>query len=213
MTIGILGTGDMSRALGVKWIKAGHEVCIAGRTASKAQALADEIGATTGSLAEAVAACDTLLLAVRSDGALETIEAAGGGDGAFAGKTIIDCCNPVSIETFEVMGNEHNSLAERIAAAAPGGHVTKAFNLCQAKVWEMEPPEFDGRTLVVPFCGDDAGARSTAAELIRAVGCEPLDLGELRYARHLEPMAAIVISLLFRGHPPHSVFNWISVKS
>jgi hypothetical protein len=34
-------------------------------------------------------------------------------------------------------------------------------------------------------------------------------LGPLLFARHLEAMAAIVISRLFGGEDPHAVFNWI----
>ena len=39
MKIGILGTGRMAKALAGKWIAAGHDICIAGRTPNKAEAM------------------------------------------------------------------------------------------------------------------------------------------------------------------------------
>lgn len=45
-------------------------------------------------------------------------------------------------------------------------------------------------------------AKRQVATLIEDIGCEPVDLGELKYARLLEPAAAIVIKFLFAGRDP-----------
>jgi predicted dinucleotide-binding enzyme len=212
MKIGILGAGRMTTALAGKWIQAGHEVLISGRTLEKAKELAAQLGeqATSGTFDEAVAFSDTLLIAVRHEGVITTLEQAGAGEGAFNGKTIIDCSNPVEIENFTLVGNEQNSMAERIQETAKGSTVVKAFNLCEAQVWEMNPPVFDGRQLVVPYCCDSEDSSSICSQLISGIGCQPMKLGPLIYARHLEAMAAIVISRLFGGADAHSVFNWIT---
>jgi 8-hydroxy-5-deazaflavin:NADPH oxidoreductase len=73
----------------------------------------------------------------------------------------------------------------------------------------MDPPVFDGRRLVVLYCGDDADAKRQVATLIEDVGAEAVDLGELKYARLLEPAAAIVIKFLLAGRDPHTVLNLI----
>ncbi len=215
MKIGILGAGNMTRALAGKWLRAGHEVLVSGRNLGRAQELAAELGkgATSGSFREAVRFGDTLLIAIMTPGVMEALEAAGADEGAFQGKVLIDCCNPVDIESFRTYGNETNSLAERIQQKAAGAIVVKAFNLCQVAVWEMDPPEFDGRTLVVPTCSDDERAAASAMQLVRDVGCEPMHLGPLYFSRSLEEMSAIVISRLFGGAPPTSVFNWIGPAS
>ena len=105
------------------------------------------------------------------------------------------------------------SLAEAIAAYAPAARVVKAFNMCNAVVWQMEPPLFDGRRLVVLYCGDDAAAKQKVAALIENTGGEPADLGELKYARLLEPAAAIVIKFILAGRDPHTVLNLIPARS
>jgi len=212
MKIGILGAGRMTAALASQWIQAGHEVLIGGRTPEKTTELVTQLGenAYGGTFADAVAFSDVLLIAVRHEGVMETLEKAGAATGAFNGKVLIDCSNPVSIETFNVVGNAENSLAERIQTVATGVTVVKAFNLCEAQVWEMTPPVFDNRTLVVPYCGDSEAARQIASTLIADVGCQPMYLGKLYFARHLEAMAAMVISLLFSGYDAHSVFNFVT---
>lgn len=211
MKIGIIGAGYMADALATQWVRAGHEVLISGRTQQKAAALAKKIGsgASHGALREAAAFGDVVLVAVRHEGVLQTLEACGAGAGAFAGKTIIDCSNPVEIQNFTLVTGGSISLAEQIETVARGARVVKAFNLCQAKVWEMTPPIFDGRRLVVPYCGDDAAAKEIASSLIVNLGCKPVDIGPLHRARHLEAMAAIIIGLLFGGYDLYTVFNLI----
>lgn len=137
----------------------------------------------------------------------ETIAAAGN---ALRGKTIIDCTNPIEVEHLTLTTPPGESLAEHIERAT-GGHVVKAFNLCQASVWRLDPPVFDGRPLPVPFRGDDETALGRTEELITALGCVPVRVGDLRHARHVEAMAAITISLLFSGRDPHTVFNLVDL--
>ena len=61
----------------------------------------------------------------------------------------------------------------------------------------MTPPAFDGRPLAVPFAGDDG--KETARRLITDLGCDSLEAGDLRQARHMEATAIVIIRLLFGG--------------
>jgi 8-hydroxy-5-deazaflavin:NADPH oxidoreductase len=40
MKIGIIGSGNMGRSLGLLWAEQGHEVCFGARTAEKGQSVA-----------------------------------------------------------------------------------------------------------------------------------------------------------------------------
>jgi hypothetical protein len=85
--------------------------------------------------------------------------------------------------------------------------------MCQAKVWQMNPPVFDNRPLVVMCCGDNDEAKQQIAVLIEDVGCKAKDMGNLKYARMLETAAAVVIKMLFvRTRYPYS-FDFNTPKS
>ncbi|GAB3960276.1 NAD(P)-binding domain-containing protein [Actinoallomurus acanthiterrae] len=206
MRIGVLGAGMMTEALVPGWVRAGHEVLIGGRTPGRTEDLARRVGAKAGTLREAAEFGDAVLLAVRLAGLEETLRAAGGPEGALAGKTVIDCGNAVDVSDFsQVTFAGGTSMAEEAARLAPGAHVVKAFNQAHADVWRMRPAAFDGRPFAVPFAGHEAG-KTVARELITDLGAEPLDAGDLTQTRHLEAMAIVVIRLLFSGYDPLSVF-------
>ncbi|MEV5317824.1 NAD(P)-binding domain-containing protein [Streptomyces sp. NPDC052687] len=178
MRIGILGTGHMADALGTRWRRAGHDVRTGGRRDG-------------GLRAAALHGTDAVLLAVPYEAAVDV--AAGLAD-VLRGRTLIDCTNPVG-PGFTRRTGGGPSAAERVAAAAPGAHVVKAFNLCHVDVWRLTPPVFDGRPLAVPLCGDDEAALAAVRRLVRDLGCVPLSAGGLERAGLVEATAALLIGL------------------
>jgi predicted dinucleotide-binding enzyme len=207
MKIGFIGYGSMAEALASKWVKK-HSIFIGGRNLEKAETLAKSLGENVefGSEAKAADFGEVVVLATPHEAVFEAINAAGGSD-ALAGKVLLDINNPVETSDFLAKSYDGMSLSEKIAEAVPNAHVVKAFNMCQAKVWEMKPPVFDGHPLVVMYCGDNNQAKEKIAVLIEDVGCEAKDIGDLKYARMLEPAAAIVIKLIFSEHNPYTVLN------
>jgi len=192
MRIGILGTGGMADALGTQWARAGHEVFVGGRDVERAAGLARRLGGRGGDLrAAAESGVDAVLIALPYAAVAEVVA---GLKGALRDRVLIDCVNPVGPGfVLETAGG--SSAAERLAAAAPDAQVVKAFNLCHEDVWRLTPPVFDGRPLAVPLCGDDEDALDVVRRLVRDLGCEPLDAGELARAGLLEATAALLIGL------------------
>ncbi|MEH2390689.1 MAG: NAD(P)-binding domain-containing protein [Nostoc sp.] len=211
MKISFIGYGSMAESLSSRWVGK-HELFVAGRDSSKAQSLAHQLaqGTKAGSPVEAAEFGEVIVLATPHQAVFEAMEA-GGGSEAFANKILLDINNPVDPSNGNYLTQTYDgvSLSEAIAAYSPKAKVVKAFNMCQAKVWQMEQPNFDGRRLVTLYCGDDTDAKRQVASLIEDVGSEPVDLGELKYARLLESAAAIVIKLLFSGRDPYTVLNLI----
>jgi predicted dinucleotide-binding enzyme len=76
------------------------------------------------------------------------------------------------------------SAAERIAAAAPGARVVKAFNTTFAG--NLVAGAAGGAPLDVFIAGDDARAKQAVADLAASGGLRPIDAGPLRRARELE---------------------------
>lgn len=78
MKIGVLGSGDVAKALASGFVKHGHQVVLGTRDAAK---LADWVvqhrGAQTGGLADAAKFAELVVLAVKGTVALDALTAAG----------------------------------------------------------------------------------------------------------------------------------------
>ncbi|MBQ0885670.1 NAD(P)-binding domain-containing protein [Streptomyces sp. RM72] len=193
MRIGVLGTGNMADALATHWVRAGHEVIIGGRDAHKAERLAMRLGgsAKPASLRTAAESGQVVLAALPFGAGVDVAREL---RAALEGKVLLDCSNPVG-PGFRLLTDGGPSAAQQLAAAAPGAHVVKAFNLCHEDVWRMRRPVFDGRPLAVPVCGDDETALAHVRELVQDVGCEPVVGGGLERAGLVEATAALFIAL------------------
>jgi predicted dinucleotide-binding enzyme len=82
-----------------------------------------------------------------------------------------------------------------IAALAPGARYVKAFNTVFATFMHKTPPE-ERATLV--YCGDDADAKATVADLIGDLGFEPVDAGAAAVTPLVEAFAKLVIHIAYR---------------
>ncbi|MBD2891822.1 hypothetical protein amrb99_07290 [Actinomadura sp. RB99] len=199
MRIGVLGAGNMADALAAQWARKGHEVRIGAREPEKAVALAGRIGggAVGGTLREAAAFGEAVLLAVTHEGVEDALRQAG----PLAGRVLLDCTNPME-PPFERMKTEGGPSAARRIADLTGARVVKAFNTCPDTVWRMAPPEFGGRPLGVPLCGDDPDALAVARRLVSDIGCVPMNGGGLARAGLLEATTAFLVGLWMAGEDP-----------
>jgi len=193
MRIGIFGTGQMADALGTQWARAGHELLVSGRDPAKADALAKQLGAQSGTWQEAADFGEAILLAVPAERVPDVL----GQVDALRGKVLVDCTNQAGPTGTEPPPG--TPVAARIAALKPEAHVVKAFNLAHMDIWRMTPPVFGGRALSVPLCGDGPAALEAVRALVRDLGCTPVDGGGLERAALLEATAAFVIGLWFGG--------------
>lgn len=201
MRVGIMGTGMLGSALGRRWVAAGHEVVIGGRSRARADELAGRLGhgASSGSLRDAIGDVDAVLLAVAWAGALDALSAVGAADGGLAGVLVVDPTNPVGHGIGKHLLSV-GSAAQTIATAAPGATVVKAFNLHPAQTW-TEP----ATSVTVPIATDDDSAAATVHELVESLGATGHRFGRLERARQLEELAGAVISLVAAGVDPHTV--------
>jgi hypothetical protein len=64
-------------------------------------------------------------------------------------------------------------------------------------------PVFEHRGKGTPpdliYCGDNKGAKKTAAGMIRDVGSNPVDVGLLPTARYMEPFSLVAAQLAYNG--------------
>ena len=212
MKLTFLGYGSMASVLASRF-KAEHAVTLAGHNPEKARAKADELGVSAADdTAAAVADAEVVFIATPHDAVFEAIKAAGGPE-AFAGKTVVDINNPVpgyAEKDFTLRRYDDGpSLSEAIQHRLRGAQVVKAFNTAQAKLWELDPIELDGRRFTVPICGESKEAKAQVVRLIESMGAQAWDAGGIAYASQIESVAAMTIQLLMSGHDPHTAFNLI----
>lgn len=204
MKIGIIGTGRMGRALGVRWARAGHRVLFGSRDRSKAGAVAESCGAESGDFDAAVELGDAVLYTVREALPSSLLR----NPRALAGKILIDCNNTavLGLEVPDPRPGFHfapsvPSLAERIAADAPWARVVKAFNTLPSRVIEMERERLRGVSVFV--CSDDAAAKAAVRELAGDLGFTGVDAGGLEQAGMIETVAdAVRFQILAFGRSP-----------
>lgn len=199
MKIGIIGTGKMGRALGLRWARAGHQVFFGSRDLSKAQAIADLIpgSARAGAFDESAAFGDVVLYTIRDRLPASVLK----DPQALSGKIVIDCNNS-AIFGLDLPDPAHRpglhfppaipSLAERLAAGAPGARVVKAFNTMGSQVIELDRERLAPHRISVFLCSDDAQAKSVVKGLVEELGFIAVDSGALERARLVESVGDFI---------------------
>ena len=199
MRIGILGSGLMGGKLGTIFARAGHDVVFSyARSEQKLRKLAREGGgnARAGSPAEAARAADALLLAVHWSRVSDVRREAGD----LAGKVIVSCTLPMKADDSDLAVGRTSSGAERLARRFPKARIVSAFQTVPSEVlFGVFESRRRARKPSLVYSGDEARAKTVAAQLIRDAGFEPVDAGPLRIARYTEPFALLVARLAYEG--------------
>jgi NADPH-dependent F420 reductase len=183
------GTGQFGRALARRLHLLGEEVWIGSREAQRAKERALELGVEGGANEDVVQGVDLVVLATKSNAALET----GSSLADAIGETPVLCVasDLRFTEIGIVPGLEEGSLAETLARllrapVASGLQTVSALDLAGP-----DPPDLDALV-----CGDDPRAKEPALELAgRLVGGRAVDCGPLANSRALEGMTAVILNV------------------
>jgi 8-hydroxy-5-deazaflavin:NADPH oxidoreductase len=201
MRIAIIGAGSVGATLGRAWIERGEDVIWGLRNPAdpKHAALPKE----------RVKGADVVVIATPWSAA----EAAVKSLGSLAGKTVIDCMNPLGMgpDGLQLVLGFNTSAGEQVASWAPGAFVFKtlnttgAGNMAEAADYPVKP--------VMLVAGDDAGRKRTVMELVGKLGFESVDAGPLKNARLLEPFAMVWIDqAMKRGRGRDFAFALVNMR-
>lgn len=190
MKIGILGSGDVGRALGSGLARHGHEVMIGSREPDKDTLVAwrQESGGVSGSPGDTAAFGDWVILATQFSGAQSAIRMAG--PERLAGKIVIDVTNPLDFSAGSpphVSTGPDDSAGESVQRWLPESRVVKAFNIVNARF--MVDPDFPDGPPTMFIAGNDSAARAAVTGLLEEIGWDVADLGGIEAARYIEGLA------------------------
>jgi predicted dinucleotide-binding enzyme len=209
MRIAIIGTGNVGSALARGLQGKGHDVVLGARDPQAADvvALATETGATAVSPEAAAAAGEVIILALPWGAAETAVKALG----PLAGKTVIDCTNPLGMVggVLGLTAGHSTSGGEIVQGWLPGAHVVKTLNQVGAEI--MARNDHLPHRPVMFMAGNDTGAKTRVAALLADLGFAALDAGDITKARLLEPFAMVWINqALFRGKGRNWAFAAVS---
>jgi len=171
--IGIIGRGNVGKAVQAGAQKAGHEVRMVGRA---------------GGVEETAAWADLVVLAVPF-GEVSSVAAELGS--AADGKPLVDATNALGKAGLAV--GFTTSGAEDLQKKLPKAKVAKAFNTVFAQ--HMSTGKLKGTPLLLLVAADDPAAKQAVLDLGKDIGFDAVDAGPLANARLLEPMAYMLIQL------------------
>lgn len=197
MNITIIGSGNMGRGIGTRFLSGGHSVTLIDanpETAAKAaadlrQAATNGAQVSTATLDQAHLG-DMVVLAVWYGANLDVVKKLGQ---KLNGKIVVDIANPLNATFDNLATAPDSSSAEDVAKTVPGAKVIKAFNTTFAGT--LLAGTVAGHPLDVFFAGNDVDAKKVFAQVLTDSGLRPIDTGALARARQLEGIGLLHITL------------------
>ncbi len=199
MKVGVLGSGDVAKALAGGFIQHGHQTMVGTRDTLKlAEWQREHPKARVGSFSETAAFAEVVVLAVKGSVAADVLRAAGSAN--LDGKLVMDACNPIAdappvngvLKFFTTLDD---SLMERLQREFPKAHFVKVFNSVGNR--QMVNPQYKGGRPTMFICGNDDGAKEITARILDQFGWETADMGKVESARAIEPLCMLWCALGF----------------
>ncbi|REJ81759.1 MAG: NADP oxidoreductase [Bacteroidetes bacterium] len=191
MNIGILGTGNVGRAIGSHLIQRKHKVKLGSRTTNNEKAIrwTKENGshASHGTFSDAASFGEIIFNCTLGMSSLEALRQAG--KSHLDGKILVDVSNPLDFSkgmppSLSVCNTD--SLGERIQQAFPELKVVKTLNTMNSKIM-VNPSMIKGKHCVF-VSGNDESAKRIVKDMLKADfdWKEIIDLGDISTCRGTE---------------------------
>jgi 8-hydroxy-5-deazaflavin:NADPH oxidoreductase len=190
MKVGIVGgTGSFGRALAGRLKRLDYQVAVGSRDHQRGWERGVELGVEGGSNAEIVVGADLIVLATKSNAAIETAEAIADG----IGETPVLCVasDLIFSDAGVLPGRGEFSLAEELAQSIAAPVASGLHSISAADLARPEPPDQDAL-----ICGDDPRAKEPSLELAgKLVAGRAIDVGPLANSRGLEGMVPVILNV------------------
>jgi len=193
MKVGILGSGDVAKALATGFLRHGHDVMLGTRTSAKlAGWLKNNSKSHIGTFADAAHFGELVVLAVKGAAAQDALRAAKAAN--LTRKVVIDATNPIADSppvngVLKFFTSFDESLMERLQREFSDVRFVKAFNSVGNAC--MVNPQFNGGKPTMFICGNDEAAKTTVRGILDQFGWETADMGKTEAARAIEPLCML----------------------
>lgn len=207
--ITIIGTGRLGTTLADVFNQKGLAVTLGSRDPKEAAqrkrvAPLIEQGVTCLALEDAVQVSDVVLFAFPWYALVDIQRTVG----KLEKKIIIDCINPIGSSGSLSLGHKW-SAGEEIQQTFPLAYVVKGFN--HLYVDHFRDPIFQGKPASAFYCSNHDQAKAVFKALAADLGFDPIDIGPIKHARYLEPLATLWIQMAFHiGMGPEMTFSLLS---
>lgn len=210
MRIAFIGYGQVGGPLADHLQRLGHDVTLAAANPSSEsvqKAVAKNPSLKVAAPKDAVSAAEVVFLATpfhANEAALNAVAE------ELKGKVLVDCTNPVGPDLTHGLDNRESG-SEMIQALAPDTKVVKAFTIYGFENFEDSSyPSYNVKPVMM-YCGREPAAKEIVGNIIAQLGWQPLDVGGLEQALHLEHMTLLWVRMVrVNGHSPNMV--WAVLK-
>jgi 8-hydroxy-5-deazaflavin:NADPH oxidoreductase len=192
-TVGIIGSGNVGKALAHGFVKLGYKTYISSRKQNLRDELEEELNGkvVAATPEEAAKQGQLIVFAVKGTAAREALKTIGIHN--LEGKTVIDTTNPIDDAAPEngvlrYFTDINKSLMEELQEMAPKANFVKAFSSVGSL--HMVHPQFDDKPTMF-ICGQDQSAKKEVKALLEKFGWETQDMGFMEAARAIEPLAML----------------------
>lgn len=206
MKVAIIGPGAMGRALAKRLKLAGHEIRLSfSRDTDKLRAVAAELGVGSGQPADVARWADVIALTTP----WSALSAAMAALGDLTGKIVWDNTNAAAPDLSGLLIGTTTSVGEEVQKLAPTARVIKCIPTF-ADLLEADDPRLNGRPVTSLVAGDYADAKAVVFQLLTDLPTTPIDVGDLRASRLIEPMLLLLVQLAYRrGMGPAIAFDLV----
>ena len=190
MKVGIVGgTGAFGRALAARLRDLGFDVAVGSREHQRGWERGVELGVRGGSNDEIVEDADLVVLAVKSNAAIDTAREMAD---AIGSTPVLCVASDLRFTDDGVLpGRDERSLAEELAESISAPVASGLQSVSAVELAANDLPDQDAL-----ICGDDLGAKELALEVAgKLVGGRAIDVGPLANSRALEAMTAVILNV------------------
>lgn len=208
MRVGIVGTGNMGKVIGVALARQGHEVFFGARDLAKIAGYSDEfaIAASIGSNQQAAEFAEVVYYNPRDVHPQEVLDDLD----CLTGKAVICSHNGVVPSNFE-FATIHQSKAEALQQQIPHAHVVTAFNTITQETFELSGGELKALNVCCLLASNHEPAKQLVSQLVSDIGFNPADCGSLNQSRLIEGAADLVRMLMYKANTPWKALSFIDL--